>query len=140
MKDHELRRLIIDTFSAKESAKRLKELEKEYTTKLKGELEARDIEKQTFDDIGYKISYTTAIKNTMNEDKLVEVLKNIIDDAQKANSPYLDELSGCLVNKPVVDEDRVYELLNKGILNTEDIQDAYEEKSYKTLRVTKIKK
>ena len=140
MKDHELRRLIIDTFSAKESAKRLKELEKEYTEKLKGELEARDIEKQTFDDIGYKISYTTAIKNTMNEDKLVEVLKNIVAEAHKANSPYLDELSSCIVNKPVIDEDRVYELLNKGILNTEDIQDAYEEKSYKTLRVTKLKK
>lgn len=140
MKEHELKRLIIDTFSAKESAKRLKELEKEYTTKLKGELEARDIEKQTFDDIGYKISYITAIKNTMNEDKLIEVLKNIIAEAHRANSPYLDELSGCIVNKPVVDEDRVYELLNKGILNTEDIQDAYEEKSYKTLRVTKLKK
>lgn len=140
MKDHELRRLIIDTFSAKESAKRLKELEKEYTTKLKGELEARDIEKQTFDDIGYKISYTTAVKNTMNEDKLIEVLKNIIAEAHRANSPYLDELSDCIVNKPVVDENRVYELLNKGILNTEDIQDAYEEKSYKTLRVTKLKK
>ena len=140
MKDHELRRLIIDTFSAKESAKRLKELEKEYTTKLKGELEARDIEKQTFDDIGYKISYTTAVKNTMNEDKLIEVLKNIIAEAHRANSPYLDELSSCIVNKPVIDENRVYELLNKGILNTEDIQDAYEEKSYKTLRVTKLKK
>lgn len=140
MKDHELKRLIIDTFSAKESAKRLKELEKEYTTKLKGELEARDIEKQTFDDIGYKISYTTAVKNTMNEDKLIEVLKNIIAEAHRANSPYLDELSSCIVNKPVIDENRVYELLNKGILNTEDIQDAYEEKSYKTLRVTKLKK
>lgn len=140
MKEHELKRLIIDTFSAKESAKRLKELEKEYTTKLKGELEARDIEKQTFDDIGYKISYTTAVKNTMNEDKLIEVLKNIVAEAHKANSPYLDELSSCIVNKPVIDEDRVYELLNKGILNTEDIQDAYEEKSYKTLRVTKLKK
>lgn len=140
MKDYELKRLIIDTFSTKESAKRLKELEKEYTTKLKGELEARDIEKQSFDDIGYKISYTTAVKNTMNEDKLIEVLKNIIEEAHRVGSPYLDELSSCIVNKPVIDEDRVYELLNKGILNTEDIQDAYEEKSYKTLRVTKIKK
>ena len=61
MKEHELKRLVMDTFSAKESVKRFKELEKEYTTKLKGELEARDIEKQSFDDIGYKISYTTAL-------------------------------------------------------------------------------
>ena len=76
----------------------------------------------------------------MNEDKLIEVLKNIIDEAHRVGSPYLDELSSCIVNKPVIDEDRVYELLNKGILNTEDIQEAYEEKSYKTLRVTKIKK
>ena len=133
MKEHELKRLVMDTFSAKESVKRFKELEKGYTTKLKKELEARDIEKQTFDDIGYKISYTSAVKNTMNEDKLIEV-------AHRVDSPYLDELSSCIVNKPVIDEDRVYELLNKGILNTEDIQDAYEEKSYKTLRVTKIKK
>ena len=140
MKEHELKRLVMDTFSAKESVKRFKELEKGYTTKLKKELEARDIEKQTFDDIGYKISYTSAVKNTMNEDKLIEVLKNIIDEAHRVDSPYLDELSSCIVNKPVIDEDRVYELLNKGILNTEDIQDAYEEKSYKTLRVTKIKK
>ena len=74
MKEHELKRLVMDTFSAKESVKRFKELEKGYTTKLKKELEARDIEKQTFDDIGYKISYITAVKNTMNEDKLIEVL------------------------------------------------------------------
>lgn len=140
MKDHELKRLIIDTFSAKQSVKQYEALEKEYSTKLKGELEARDIEKQNFDDIGYKISYTTTVRSTMNEDKLIEVLNNIIAEAHRANSPYLDELSSCIVNKPVIDEDRVYELLNKGILNTEDIQKAYEEKSYKTLRVSKTKK
>lgn len=140
MKDHELKRLIIDTFSAKQSVKQYEALEKEYSTKLKGELEARDIEKQNFDDIGYKISYTTTVRSTMNEDKLIEVLNNIIAEAHRVNSPYLDELSSCIVNKPVIDEDRVYELLNKGILNTEDIQKAYEEKSYKTLRVTKLKK
>lgn len=140
MKDHELKRLIIDTFTAKQSVKQYEALEKEYSTKLKGELEARDIEKQNFDDIGYKISYTTTVRNTMNEDKLLEVLNNIIAEAHRANSPYLDELSSCIVNKPVIDEDRVYELLNKGILNTEDIQKAYEEKSYKTLRVSKTKK
>lgn len=140
MKDHELKRLIIDTFSAKQSVKQYEALEKEYSTKLKGELEARDIEKQNFDDIGYKISYTTTVRSTMNEDKLIEVLNNIIAEAHRVNSPYLDELSSCIVNKPVIDEDRVYELLNKGILNTEDIQKAYEEKSYKTLRVSKTKK
>ena len=140
MKDHELKRLIIDTFTAKQSVKQYEALEKEYSTKLKGELEARDIEKQNFDDIGYKISYTTTVRNTMNEDKLLEVLNNIIAEAHRANSPYLDELSSCIVNKPVIAEDRVYELLNKGILNTEDIQKAYEEKSYKTLRVSKTKK
>lgn len=140
MKDHELKRLIIDTFSAKQSVKQYEALEKEYSTKLKGELEARDIEKQNFDDIGYKISYTTTVRSTMNEDKLLEVLNNIIAEAHRVNSPYLDELSSCIVNKPVIDEDRVYELLNKGILNTEDIQKAYEEKSYKTLRVSKTKK
>ena len=41
MKEHELKRLIMDTFSAKESVKRFKELEKGYTEKLKKELEER---------------------------------------------------------------------------------------------------
>ena len=140
MKNHELKQLIVDTFTAKESLKRHKELEKECTAKLKKELEARDIEKQVFDDIGYKISYTTATKTTVNEDKLVELVKNAIEGAEKVNSPFVDELSSCIINKPVIDEERVYDLLNKGILNIEDIQDAFEEKSYKTLRVSRVTK
>ena len=45
------------------------------------------------------------------------------------------QLLSCIIQKPTVDEDKLQELIYKGIIATEDIESAFTYKTTKTLRL-----
>ena len=49
------------------------------------------------------------------------------------------EIMDCLVPTYTIDEDKLEELMYGGIISTDDIAHAYREKTYKTLRVKRVK-
>ena len=67
----------------------------------------------------------------MNEDKLLTIVKQL--------APQQPELLKCIETKEVINEGVLEELIYNGYITVDDIQPAYEEKQYKTLKLKKVK-
>lgn len=115
--------------AAKEALKQAKEEEKNVTEELKLILDQEGISKDTID--GIKVNYTTCTKSSINEDKLLAIVKQLAQEQP--------ELLSCIETKEVINENTLEELMYQGFITPGDIQAAYEEKQYKTLKLKKVK-
>ena len=121
--------LLGQAVAAKEELKRAKEKEKQLTEQVKILLDEEGITKDTIGDI--KVTYTTCTKSSMNEDKLLTIVKQLAQEQP--------ELLKCIETKEVINEGVLEELIYNGYITVDDIQPAYEEKQYKTLKLKKVK-
>ena len=120
--------LLGQAVAAKEELKRAKEKEKQLTEQVKILLDEEGITKDTIGDI--KVTYTTCTKSSMNEDKLLTIVKQLAQEQP--------ELLKCIETKEVINEGVLEELIYNGYITVDDIQPAYEEKQYKTLKLKKV--
>ena len=121
--------LLAKAVAAKEALKQAKEQEKNVTEELKLILDEEGISKGTID--GIKVNYTTCTKSSINEDKLLAIVKQLAQEQP--------ELLSCIEIKEVINENTLEELMYQGFITPGDIQAAYEEKQYKTLKLKKVK-
>ena len=121
--------LLAKAVAAKEALKQAKEQEKNVTEELKLILDQEGISKDTID--GIKVNYTTCTKSSINEDKLLAIVKQLAQEQP--------ELLSCIETKQVINENTLEELMYQGFITPGDIQAAYEEKQYKTLKLKKVK-
>lgn len=121
--------LLAKAVAAKEALKQAKEEEKNVTEELKLILDEEGISKGTID--GIKVNYTTCTKSSINEDKLLAIVKQLAQEQP--------ELLSCIETKEVINENTLEELMYQGFITPGDIQAAYEEKQYKTLKLKKVK-
>ena len=115
--------------AAKEALKQAKDEEKNVTEELKLILDQEGISKDTID--GIKVNYTTCTKSSINEDKLLAIVKQLAQEQP--------ELLSCIETKEVINENTLEDLMYQGFITPGDIQAAYEEKQYKTLKLKKVK-
>ena len=121
--------LLAKAVAAKEALKQAKEEEKNVTEELKLILDQEGISKDTID--GIKVNYTTCTKSSINEDKLLAIVKQLAQEQP--------ELLSCIETKEVINENTLEELMYQGFITPGDIQAAYQEKQYKTLKLKKVK-
>ena len=121
--------LLAKAVAAKEALKQAKEEEKNVTEELKLILDEEGISKGTIN--GIKVNYTTCTKSSINEDKLLAIVKQLAQEQP--------ELLSCIETKEVINENTLEELMYQGFITPGDIQAAYEEKQYKTLKLKKVK-
>ena len=121
--------LLGQAVTAKEELKRVKEKEKQLTDQVKVLLDEEGITKDTIGDI--KVTYTTCTKSSMNEDKLLTIVKQLAQEQP--------ELLKCIETKEVINEGVLEELIYNGFITVDDIQPAYEETQYKTLKLKRVK-
>ena len=121
--------LLAKAVEAKEALKQAKEEEKNVTEELKLILDQEGISKDTID--GIKLNYTTCTKSSINEDKLLAIVKQLAQEQP--------ELLSCIETKEVINENTLEDLMYQGFITPGDIQAAYEEKQYKTLKLKKVK-
>ena len=121
--------LLAKAVAAKEALKQAKEQEKNVTEELKLILDQEGISKGTID--GIKVNYTTCTKSSINEDKLLAIVKQLAQEQP--------ELLSCIETKEVINENTLEELMYQGFITPGDIQAAYEEKQYKTLKLKRVK-
>lgn len=121
--------LLAKAVAAKEALKQAKEEEKNVTEELKLILDQEGISKDTID--GIKVNYTTCTKSSINEDKLLAIVKQLAQEQP--------ELLSCIETKEVINENTLEDLMYQGFITPGDIQPAYEEKQYKTLKLKKVK-
>lgn len=125
----ELRVLLTELAEIKELNKKNKERENNLIKSTKTMLDEQGITKGEYD--GIKVSYTTNTKSELDDDTLIQILLNMAQEKP--------EIMDCLVPTYTIDEDKLEELMYGGIISTDDIAPAYREKTYKTLRVKKVK-
>ena len=125
----ELSVLLGQAVAAKEELKRAKEKEKQLTEQIKILLDEEGITKDTIGDI--KVTYATCTKSSINEDKLVAIIKQLAQEQP--------ELLSCIETKEVINEGVLEELIYNGFITVDDIQPAYEETQYKTLKLKRVK-
>ena len=121
--------LLAKAVAAKEALKQAKEQEKNVTEELKLILDQEGISKDTID--GIKVNYTTCTKSSINEDKLLAIVKQLAQEQP--------ELLSCIETKEVINENTLEDLMYQGFITPGDIQAAYEEKQYKTLKLKRVK-
>ena len=121
--------LLAKAVAAKEALKQAKEQEKKVTEELKLILDEEGISKDTID--GIKVNYTTCTKSSINEDKLLAIVKQLAQEQP--------ELLSCIETKEIINENTLEDLMYQGFITAGDIQAAYEEKQYKTLKLKKVK-
>lgn len=125
----ELRVLLAELAEIKELNKKNKEIENNLIKSTKTMLDEQGITKGEYD--GIKVSYTTNTKSELDDDTLIQILLNMAQEKP--------EIMDCLVPTYTIDEDKLEELMYGGIISTDDIAPAYREKTYKTLRVKRVK-
>ena len=125
----ELRVLLGELAEIKEVNKKNKELENNLIKDTKTILDEQGITKGEYD--GIKVTYTTNTKSELDNDILIQILLNMAQGKP--------EIMDCLISTYVIDEDKLEELMYGGLISTDDIAPAYREKTYKTLRVKKVK-
>ena len=86
--------LLAKAVAAKEALKQAKEEEKNVTEELKLILDEEGISKDTID--GIKVNYTTCTKSSINEDKLLAIVKQLAQEQP--------ELLSCIETKEVINE------------------------------------
>ncbi|MGM9544220.1 MAG: hypothetical protein ACI3T9_04490 [Romboutsia timonensis] len=125
MNEREFERNIYKLKTLKADKKELDKQMKALEGRIKEEFDARGVDRVDYETIGQGLQYTTVDKTSMDEDKLISILREL--------GAY-----DCIELKPTVNEDKVQELIYKGIINIEDIAPAMIDKSYKVLKFVKL--
>lgn len=121
--------LLGQAVAAKEATKKAKEEEKRLIDQVKILLDQEGITKDTIS--GVKVNYTTCTKSSMNENKLLKIIKDLAQDEP--------QLLSCIETVEIINENVLEELIYQGYITADDIQPAYEETTYKTLKLKKVK-
>ena len=127
MNEREFERNIYKLKTLKQEKKELDKQLKDMETKIKNEFDSRGTDRVDYETIGQGLSYTTVNQTSMDEEKLLSILMDL-------------GCEECIELKPTVNEEKVQELIYKGIINVEDISPAVIDKSYKVLKFVKLKK
>lgn len=127
MNEREFERAIYKLKMLRQEKKDIEKDIKILETKLKEEFDARGTDRADFDTIGQGLTYTTVNKTSMDEDVLINILNEL-------------SLQGCIEMRPTVNEEKVQEMIYKGLLSVDDISPAVIDKSYKVLKFVKLKK
>ena len=125
----ELGVLLSELNEIKELNKKNKDIENDLIKSTKTILDEQGISKGEYD--GIKVSYTTNTKSELDDDILIQILLNMAQEKP--------EIMDCLIPTYTIDEDKLEELMYGGLISTDDIAPAYREKTYKTLRVKRVK-
>ncbi len=121
----------------KDKEKSIKTETKKLTDQVKTEFQSRDINEYDVPGVCC-VKCTEVEKTSMNEEKLIDILTNIINaqtDVQVA-----DSLKQCIEYKPCINEKKVQQLIYQGLLNIEDIAPAMETSVQTRLTFSRYKK
>ena len=121
----------------KDKEKSIKTETKKLTDQVKTEFQSRDINVYEVPGVCC-VKCTEVEKTSMNEEKLIDILTNIINaqtDVQVA-----DSLKQCIEYKPCINEKKVQQLIYQGLLNIEDIAPAMETSVQTRLTFSRYKK
>jgi hypothetical protein len=121
----------------KDQEKEIKATTKKLTDQVKTEFQSRDINEYNVPGVCC-VKCTEVEKTSMNEEKLIDILTNIIN-TQK-DTEVADSLKQCIEYKPCINEKKVQQLIYQGLLNTEDIAPAMETSVQTRLTFSKPKK
>lgn len=124
-----------ELLNIREQLKKYKSLEKELTDSIKNEYEKQGITKMDYEDLGIKANYTEQVRTSLDEDKLVDILQDIISHTE--DEQLREIIASALIPKMVVDENVLEELVMEGYISTDDILPAYSEKVIKVLKVSR---
>jgi thymidylate synthase len=124
-----------ELLNIREQLKKYKSLEKELTDSIKNEYEKQGITKMDYEDLGIKANYTEQVRTSLDEDKLVDILQDIISHTE--DEQLREIIASALIPKMVVDENVLEELVMEGYISTDDILPAYSEKVVKVLKVSR---
>lgn len=120
----------------KEELAVMKKVEKVSTDELKEMLAQEGLEKCEVGNI--KLSYKDVVKSEMDEQKLIEILKNLIRQSE-GNVEFMNAINGCMNLKITVDEDKVKDLIYEGLISADDLREAYKETTSKRLTLKRVK-
>lgn len=120
----------------KEELAVMKKVEKVSTDELKVMLAQEGLEKCEVGNI--KLSYKDVVKSEMDEEKLIEILKNLIRQSE-GNVEFMNAINGCMNLKITVDEDKVKDLIYEGLISADDLREAYKETTSKRLTLKRVK-
>ncbi len=120
----------------KEELAVMKKVEKVSTDELKVMLAQEGLEKCEVGNI--KLSYKDVVKSEMDEEKLIEILKNLIRQSE-GNIEFMNAINGCMNLKITVDEDKVKDLIYEGLISADDLREAYKETTSKRLTLKRVK-
>lgn len=120
----------------KEELAVMKKVEKVSTDELKEMLAQEGLEKCEVGNI--KLSYKDVVKSEMDEEKLIEILKNLIRQSE-GNVEFMNAINGCMNLKITVDEDKVKDLIYEGLISADDLREAYKETTSKRLTLKRVK-
>lgn len=120
----------------KEELAVMKKVEKVSTDELKEMLAQEGLEKCEVGNI--KLSYKDVVKSEMDEEKLIEILKNLIRQSE-GNIEFMNAINGCMNLKITVDEDKVKDLIYEGLISADDLREAYKETTSKRLTLKRVK-
>lgn len=127
MNEREFERAIYKLKMLRQEKKDIEKDIKVLEAKLKEEFDARGTDRVDYETIGQGLQYTTVNKTSMDEDILINILNEL-------------SIQGCIEMRPTVNEEKVQELIYKGLLSVDDISPAVIDKSYKVLKFVKLKK
>ena len=124
--------LVMKLADIKRELKLYKGQETKYINDIKKELDKRGLSKFETDN-GIKLSYTESTKSDVDEEKLIKCIYNLVNECKDFDTKA--QLLSCIIHKPTVDEDKLQELIYKGLISTDDIESAFTYKTTKTLRL-----
>ena len=127
MNEREFERAIYKLKMLRQEKKDIEKDIKVLEAKLKEEFDARGTDRADYETIGQGLQYTTVNKTSMDEDILINILNEL-------------SIQDCIEMRPTVNEEKVQELIYKGLLSVDDISPAVIDKSYKVLKFVKLKK
>ena len=127
MNEREFERAIYKLKMLRQEKKDIEKDIKVLEAKLKEEFDARGTDRVDYETIGQGLQYTTVNKTSMDEDILINILNEL-------------SIQGCIEMRPTVNEEKVQEMIYKGLLSVDDISPAVIDKSYKVLKFVKLKK
>lgn len=132
----EINKLLQQYSEGKQKEKELKARLNEIGVQLKEYMTNNSI--QEYENGELKLSYKPTEKSSINEDKLIGVIKRLAR-AEK-DKEIKAQIKSCIVKTESIDEDTLENLIYSGVISAEDITECYTSKTIWTLRLGKSKK
>lgn len=136
MSKENLKLLIPEYSQAKDDEKLIKGNLTKLGDQIKEILQANSLEE--FEYGGLKISYKSSEKSSINEEKLIGVIKKLARKTKDSDKKL--RIRDCIVKVEAIDERQLETLMYDGTVTPEDIAECYESKITWTLRLGKATK